>query len=495
MENLIREDYTIDDLIALAKSRNPEINEKLLRDAFAFAKNAHRGQLRASGDPYILHPLMTAKNLAEIGMTDNMIAAGLLHDVPEDTEHSLEEIEINFGEDVKSLVEGITKLSKIKYRGYERYVENLRKMIMAMAKDIRVIIIKCADRIHNLTTLDYLPVVKRERIARESLEIFAPIANRLGINLYQSRLELLAFQYVYPEDYKWIMNILKDKNTERKREQMNNNIKMLDQELHKQNVNHIELYGRSKHPYSLYRKLLRRNRDIEKIYDLIAMRVMVPTIADCYITLGIVHQLWKPLTGRVKDYIAQPKVNGYQSLHTTVFDQSGMITEIQIRTPDMHENAELGIAAHWLYHEDQQNQSKSLVKNHNKWLAELKKWQKEIQNDPKAIDNMKVEMFNNRCYVFTPHGDVIELPEDATPVDFAYHIHTQIGNTCEGAFVNGKYVPLDTTLHNGDMVEIITNKKRKPNQNWLSFVKTKIARNNIKQHSKSSFMGLFSRKK
>lgn len=493
MKDLLKPIYTIDNLIKLAKQKNPESDEKLLREAYEFAKKAHRGQLRASGDPYITHPLMTAKKLAEIGMTDNMIAAGLLHDVPEDTEYSLTEIEVHFGKDIQNLVKGITKLSKIKYRGYARYIENLRKMIMAMAQDIRVIIIKCADRIHNLQTLNHLPKAKQERIARESLEIFAPIANRLGVNLYQSQLELLAFKYVYPKDYKWIQNILQNKKTEQKRVQMEKDIDLLRKELNKEGIKYLELYGRSKHPYSLYRKLLRKNRDIKKIYDLIAMRIIVPTVADCYITLGLIHQLWKPLTGRIKDYIAQPKVNGYQSLHTTVFDKSGMITEIQIRTPEMHEKAELGIAAHWLYHEKQQQ--RKMDKSHQQWLSQLQKWQKEIKHNPKAIDNMKIEMFNNRCYVFTPRGDVIELPEEATPVDFAYNIHTEIGNTCEGAFVNGKYVPLDTKLKNGDMVEIITNKNRKgPNQNWLNFVKTKVARTNIKQNSSNKFMSFFSKK-
>lgn len=488
------DEFTFDDLLEIVQKKNPDADIDLLSRAYNFAKQAHRGQLRASGDPYILHPLLTAKNLAELGMTDNMIAAGLLHDVPEDTEKSLKNLEENFGEDIKHLVEGITKLGKIKYRGRERYIENLRKMIIAMAKDIRVIIIKCADRIHNLTTLESLPRAKQERIARESLEIFAPIANRLGINKYQSELELLAFKYVYPEDYKWIMDILKAKETEKKREQMEKNIEKIKNALIETGIEIHEIYGRAKHPYSLYRKLLRRNRDISKIYDLIAMRIIVPTIADCYMTLGIIHQLWRPLSGRVKDYIAQPKVNGYQTLHTTVFDSTGMITEIQIRTPEMHENAELGIASHWLYHE--QKKDRTLNKAHNNWLKELKKWQEDIQDDPKALDNMKLDMFNNRCYVFTPHGDVIELPEDATPVDFAYKIHSEIGNKCEGAYVNGKYVPLDTKLNNGDLVEIVINKNRKsPNANWLTFVKTRIARTNIKQANKPTFMGIFSRKK
>jgi len=493
MDNYLDE-FTFENLIKIVKDKNPKANIELLSRAYKFAKDAHRGQLRASGDPYILHPLLTAKNLAELGMTDNMIAAGLLHDVPEDTEKSLKNLEENFGEDIKHLVEGITKLGRIKYRGRERYIENLRKMIMAMAQDIRVIIIKCADRIHNLTTLESLPQAKQERIAKESLEIFAPIANRLGINKYQSELELLAFKYVYPKDYKWIMEILKAKETEKKREQMEQNIIEIKTALEKNKIKVLDIYGRAKHPYSLYRKLLRQNRDISKIYDLIAMRIIVPTIADCYMTLGIVHQLWRPLSGRVKDYIAQPKVNGYQTLHTTVFDNTGMITEIQIRTPEMHENAELGIASHWLYHEEKNGNK--LNKSHHNWLKELKKWQEDIKEDPQALDNMKLDMFNNRCYVFTPHGDVIELPEDATPVDFAYKIHTDIGNKCDGAYVNGKYVPLDTKLKNGDLLEIVINKNRKtPNTNWLNFVKTRIARTNIKQANKTKFMGIFTRKK
>lgn len=484
-------EFTIDDLLVLVKRNNQNANLDKIKEAYEFAKNAHRGQLRASGDPYILHPLITARNLAEINMPEEVIIAGLVHDVPEDTEHDLTEIEKLFGEDVKNLVEGITKLGKIKYRGFERYVENLRKMILAMAKDVRVIIIKCADRIHNLTTLEALPPDKQQRIAKESLEIFAPIANRLGIIKFQAQLELLAFKYVYPEEYNWVMSIYQDKDTEKKQEQMEVDIKQIEESFQKNGLKYLEIYGRSKHPYSLYRKLLKNYRDINRIYDLIAMRVIVPTIADCYMAMGLVHQLWKPLTGRVKDYIAQPKVNGYQSLHTTVFDNTGMITEIQIRTPEMHENAELGIAAHWIYNESKDPNKQNELKNkQHSWLQELKKWQQDIKNDPEAIKNMKLEMFSNRCFVFTPRGDVIELPEDATPVDFAYNIHTDIGNKCEGAYVNGKYVPLDTKLKNGDIIEIAINKNRKsPNQAWLKFVKTKIARSQIKQaDKKSSFL-------
>ncbi|MFA6228201.1 MAG: RelA/SpoT family protein [Patescibacteria group bacterium] len=452
----------------------------MLKLAYDFAFEAHKGQVRASGNPYIIHPLATAQKLAEMNFDLTTIIAGLLHDVPEDTEVTLSEIEKNFGPEVSRLVEGITKLGKLKYRGMERYAENLRKMFVAMSDDIRVILIKFADRLHNLKTLDALPPDKRFRIAKETLEIYAPIADRLAIGQIKGELEDLSFPYVYPEDYKWITAIIpreykiKEKYLQEVKDKVRK--KLAEEGI---TIDEISIQGRTKHLYSLYKKLLRPhiNRDLSKIYDLIALRLIVPTVTDCYSALGVLHSIYRPMPGRIKDYIANPKPNGYQSLHTTVFTDDGEIVEFQIRTRKMHEQAEYGIAAHWSYKE-----SGGKTANTNlKWLNELVEWQKKVKDNDQFLQTVKLDVFQNRIFVFTPHGDVIDLPEGATPVDFAYHVHSSLGDKCVGARVNDQLVSLGHQLKSGDIVEIITDKNRKtPNADWMETVKTSMAKGKIR---------------
>jgi GTP pyrophosphokinase len=415
-----------------------------------------------------------------------IIVAGLLHDVPEDTDRTVADITREFGADIGSMVAGITKLGKIKYRGIDRYVENLRKMFVAMASDVRVILIKFADRMHNLETLDSLPPAKQLRIALESLEIFAPIANRLGMNEIKSRIEDLAFRYAMPEEYAWVSKLVQD--TVRVRSGYIKRISHLTTKyLNESAVEFTEIEGRVKHLYSLYRKLLRYERDIVRIHDVIALRILVPQVADCYGALGIIHQHWKPLKGRIKDYIAVPKPNGYQSLHTTVFCEDGEIVEFQIRTVQMHEEAERGIAAHWQYDEDGKRASAEISRQLT-WVKDLAEHPLTCRTRPgfEAGDETRIDVFQNRIFVFTPQGDVIDLPEGATPVDFAFSIHTQVGNACVGARINDQIVSLDARLASGDMCEIITDKNRKsPNPDWLEFVKTGVAKNQIKSAARS----------
>jgi len=471
-------------LIKIAKEANKNTNEELISQAFTFASNAHKGQKRATGEPYINHCLATATILAEIGLDSTTIAAGLLHDVPEDTDVSLDDIRKKFGDEIANLVMGITKLGTIKYRGMERYIENLRKMFIAMAEDVRVIFIKFADRLHNLITLRALPKDKQLRIAQESMEIYAPIASRLGMSNLKGRLENLAFEYVYPEEFKKI-NKLISKDFEYRSALIKKIKQKLSQKLENSGIKYIEIKGRTKHLYSIYKKLLRHNREILKIHDIIALRIIVKDVPDCYATLGIIHQERKPLKGRIKDYIAQPKPNGYQALHTTVFCERETV-EFQIKTPEMDEEAEYGIAAHWYYDE----KGSALPDKNIKWMTEINNWRKEVDENKKYLETLKIDFFQNRIFVFTPKGDVIDLPEESTPIDFAYHIHTDIGNKCILSRVNDHIAQLDTKLKSGDMVEIITDpKKKEPNKNWLKFVKTNLAKTRIKSSSKK--FGLF----
>jgi len=475
-----QEPETIDTLIAQIAKYDPTADMDLIRLAFDFADKAHAGQTRKSGEPYIVHPLAAAHMLARRRIDPIIIAATLLHDVPEDTEVTLEDIEKNFGSEIANLVNGITKLGKLKYRGVERYIENLRKMFVAMAEDVRVMIMKFADRMHNLKTLDALPQEKRYRIALESLEIYAPIAGRLGMDNMKGELEDLSFKYVYPKEY-IRMRQLRDERLKGKEKYIQEVALHAKQELTKANIPIIEIKGRNKRLYSLYQKLLRKDNDITKIYDFVAIRILVPTVGDCYATLGILHKIWKPLKGRIKDYIAQPKPNGYQSLHTTLFCDDGEIVEFQIRTPDMNQQADYGIAAHWHYDEKGSRMPQKEVQ----WAKELAEIQKDVLNKLSDLEEIKVDFLQTRIFVFTPKGDVIDLPEGATPVDFAYHIHTDIGNKCGASIVNDKMVSLNTELKNGDVVEIITEKNRKgPNSDWLDFVKTHTARTHIKLFQK-----------
>ncbi len=459
----------------------PTADVDTVRLAYDFATKAHEGQFRKSGEPYIAHPLAAAHILADMRIDPVIITATLLHDVPEDTNVTIDEVERNFGSEIASLVRGITKLGKLKYRGIERYIENLRKMFVAMAEDIRVMIIKFADRIHNLQTLDSLPPQKQYRVALESLEIYAPIANRLGMGEMKGELEDLSFKYVYPKEYERAKHIQEEK-LAGKEQTFTRMQEQAKKELQTAGIPIITIYGRNKRLYSFYKKLQKKQGELTRIYDLIAIRIIVPTIGDCYATLGILHKLWKPVKGRIKDYISQPKPNGYQSLHTSVFNEDGDVVEFQIRTPEIHDEAEYGVAAHWHYDES----GATLPRKELTWVKELAEIQKDILEKLSDLEEIKVNFLQDRIFVFTPKGDVIDLPENATPIDFAYHIHSDIGNKCSGAIINDKMSSLDTPLKNGDVVEIIVDKNRKgPNQDWIDVVKTNTARNHIKAHQKT----------
>lgn len=482
---------TIDLLCERVRSYNPEADISLIRQGYAFAEEAHQGQKRASGEPYIIHPLCTALQLADMQMTVPIIVAGLLHDVPEDTARTLDDIEVVFGEDIRSMVSGITKLGKIKYRGMERYIENLCKMFLAMAADVRVVFIKFADRLHNLQTLDAIPPKKQLRIALESLEIYAPIANRLGMGDMKGRLEDAAFKYVYPKEYVWVSQIARATRIDSE-SYIQKVVDFSKQELEGSSIPYIDVHGRSKHLYSLYRKLLKNDRSIARVYDIMALRIIVNTIPDCYAALGVIHGRWAPLKGRIKDYIAQPKPNGYRSLHTTVFCEDGEIVEFQIRTKAMHIENEYGIAAHWAYDENKPNGHAALGQGGAMapdWVKDLAGLQQEFHDQKDTLNHLeevKIDIFRNRIFIFTPKGDVIDLPEESTSIDFAYAIHTDIGDTCVGAKVNEEVAPLDRVLKNGDMVEILRDKSRKgPNPDWIRFVKTRHAKAKIRQQAKS----------
>jgi len=466
---------TVNDLARAVSHYAPKKDVDLIYLAYEFAAQAHTGQKRLSGDPYITHPLSTAFILAKMRIDTQIVIAALLHDVPEDTQTTIEEIEADFGVDVASMVRGITKLGKLKYRGVERYIENLRKMFVAMAEDVRVMIIKFADRIHNLLTLETLPSSKRYRIALESLEIFAPIANRLGMGEFKGLLEDLSFPYVFPKDYKRVEEV-RARFLTASSDYIPKIKRTVQQELKKVGVEVLDIHGREKQLFSLYQKLVGKDWDDTLIYDILAIRLVVNTVSDCYAALGIIHKLWRPLKGRIKDYIAQPKPNGYQSLHTTVFCDDRRV-EFQIRTPEMHEEAEYGAAAHWHYDE----RGMRMPAKDLSWAQELAIIQKDILKNISDLEELKVDVFKNRIFVFTPHGDVIDLPEDATPIDFAYHIHTEVGNKCNGAKVNDQLVSLDTPLKSGDVVDIIVSKNRKnPNPDWMKIAKTRVAKAHIK---------------
>jgi len=476
VEDIFKPNISIKDLLACVKSYGSPENCETVRAAYVFAEKAHKGQTRKSGESYIFHPLAAAYFLAKMRMDPNIVVATLLHDVPEDTNVSLDEIEKKFGPDITSLVRGVTKLGKLKYRGVERYIENLRKMFVAMAEDIRVMIIKFADRIHNLYTLDSLPNKKRGRIALESMEIYAPIANRLGMDEIKGLLEDLSFYHLHQKEYEKVDKI-RDEYLSGRGAYLEKVMDILKKELKTNGIDCIDIHGRRKQLYSLYQKLVRKQWEIDKVYDVIAVRVILKEIGDCYAALGVIHQLWHPCKGRIKDYIAQPKPNGYKSIHTTVFCLDGKIVEFQIRTMEMHDEDEYGVAAHWHYDE----MGVRLPPKEVSWVKELAEIQKEILGKMSDLNDMKIDFFKNHIFVFTPQGDVIDLPDEATPVDFAYQIHSDLGDKCSGARVNDHMVSLDTPLKNGDMVEIIVEKNRKkPNPDWLKTVKTRLAREHIK---------------
>lgn len=491
MKNIL----TIDDVFENFKLPLTKERKDLIYRAFLFAQKAHRGQKRRSGEEYIQHCLATAKILGQIGMESKTVAAGLLHDVPEDTSVTLLDLEKEFGNEVTSMVEGITKLGRIKLRESreEYFLENLRKMFLAMAADIRVVIIKLADRLHNMQTLQYNPPEKQHRIAMETMEVYVPIANRLGIGEIKGELEDLSFKYLDGENYNYVKNI-QEKLYKEGEQYVNEVIREIKKELEKRGIGVIDIHGRAKHLHSLYLKLKRYEMDISRIYDLIAIRIVVPDIADCYETLGIVHKKYRPLIGRIKDYISLPKPNGYQSIHTTIFGPKGRILEVQIRTQKMHTEAEFGIASHWIYNEfEKQKGWKGLFSKRSKapkeslpWIKQLQEWHQETgSNQEKFLEGLQIDFFKNHIFAFTPLGDVIDLPEEATPVDFAYAIHSEIGNRTSGAKVNGKIVTLDYQIKNGDVVDIMTSKEdKKPSRDWLNFVKTSTAKTQIRRKLK-----------
>jgi len=487
---------TIEEIIKNLRVEATPRRIELIRRSFEFAEKAHAGQKRKSGEDYIQHSLATALNLARIGMRSKTIAAGLLHDVPEDTSVTLKEVEKEFGKEIAFIVDGVTKLGKIKLRGNkeEIYLENLRKMFLAMAQDIRVVIIKLADRLHNMETLSALPEEKQERIARETMEVYAPIANRLGIGEIKTKLEDLSFEFLEKDNYEEVKKIISTE-YDKRRKIMLGVIADLKEKLKNENIIPLNIYGRTKSLYRLYQKLKGHDMDIGKVYDLVGIRIVVPKIADCYETLGIVHKYYRPLVGRIKDYISLPKPNGYQSIHTTVFGPQGKFLEIQIRTQKMDNEAEFGIAAHWLYSEGKKKSWRDLIGFKKKenvytekidedivWIKQLREWQNELGKDKdEFMEGLKIEFFKNHILAFTPKGDIIELPEEATPIDFAYKVHSEIVNRDVGARADRKMVPLDYKIKNGEVIEIITSKENKnPSREWLRFVRTSNARSRIK---------------
>lgn len=477
------EDRLFEALVQRVLEYNPQADVGLLRRAYETAQVAHRNQFRDSGEAYVRHPLEVARLLAEMELDVVTLSAGILHDVLEDTAVTREELEERFGPEILLLVDGVTKLSKIPYQTREEHqAQSLRKMFLAMAEDLRVIVIKLADRLHNMRTLDPLPPERQKKIARETLEIYAPLAHRLGMWSFKWEMEDQAFRHLDPEAYYALAQRLAKKRQEREQE-VQEALRLLKQRLEEAGFQ-ADIYGRPKHLYSIYQKMRRQEKDLNEIYDLIAVRVVVETVRDCYGVLGLVHTLWTPIPGRFKDYIAMPKSNLYQSLHTTVVGPKGDPLEIQIRTREMHRIAEKGIAAHWLYKEGY----RSNVEFEKKvaWLREVMEWLREMKDPHEFMETLKIDLFEDEVFVFTPKGDVRSLPAGSTPVDFAFSIHTDIGLHCAGAKVNGRIVPLNHRLRNGEFVEILTSKNAVPSQDWLAFVKTSKARSKIRAYLKES---------
>ncbi len=454
----------INEILKLLKVKPCKKEKDLLQKAYDLAKKAHSGQKRNSGKPYFNHVFETAKNLAFFGFDITTVIAGMLHDTIEDTSITKEEIEKEFGKEIVFLVEGVTKLGKLKYQGRERHIKSLQKFFIAVAEDFRVVAIKLCDRLHNIKTLEFVKKEKQKRIALETIEIYSPLAFRLGMNKLAKELDDNAFPFAYPKESKMIYELLnKKKKTDEK--YLEKVWRTLKTELAEHQIKTLETHSRVKGRYSLYKKLKRKNMDLDKIYDIVALRVILPTVEDCYRTLGIIHSKWRPLPGRIKDYIALPKINGYQSIHTTIFTGDGGIAEIQIRTKEMHDFAEYGLAAHNIYKDG----------GKVKWLQDIKS----IQEEKSFMTRLTTDFFDYRIFVFTPLGDVIDLPQGASAIDLAYSIHSEIGNTAQAAKINGKNSALKTILKNGDIVDIETNKNSKPSRKWLDFAKTSIARRHI----------------
>ncbi len=478
-------DPNIDEIYDLMQKSKKE-DRDLIKKAYDFAKKAHEGQVRKSGEPYFNHVFATAKNLADLGMKSKTISAGLLHDVIEDTKITEEELKKEFGEEILSLVNGVTKLGTVRYKGVERKVENLRRFFVSMADDLRVLTIKLADRLHNIETLKHIRPDKQKRIALETLEIYAPLADRLSMGRLKGRLEDAAFEYAYPKEYGEVKKLLLEKKDAKEKYLIEVRDKILEK-IKEAHIKNSKVDYRQKHLYSLWKKLQKYNMDIGKVYDIIALRVMVDTVADCYYMLGVIHGEWTPLPNRIKDYIAMPKANGYQSLHTTIFTGTGGIVEIQIRTHEMHENAENGVAAHFIYKNKDLNPK--FDPKQLEWVNKLTEINTEnIEEVPeKFLKNISINFFKDRIFVFTPKGDIIDLPEDSSVIDFAYAIHTDLGNHAQGARVNDKNSSLGTKLKTHDIVEIQVNKNANPSSKWLDHAKTSLARREInaylKQHS------------
>lgn len=479
----------------------------LITKAYDFAEEAHRPQTRFSGEPYFNHVFATAKNLAELGMGPITISAGLLHDTLEDAGVSEKTLEEEFGKEILFLVDGVTKLGKLRYHGAERHIESLRKLFVAMSKDLRVLIIKLCDRLHNMETLKYVKPEKQKRIASETLEIYAPLAYRLGIRRLSRQLEDLSFPYVYPHEFEKVKNLFKERSHE-KAKHLEKFHKSIIKGLAKAGITQVHTNYRVKGLWSLYQKLKRKDWDLEKVYDISALRIIVPTVADCYRVLGVIHGIWRPLPGRIKDYIAFPKPNGYRGLHTTIFTGDGSILEIQIRTEEMHQEAEYGVASH-LEYKDQAKRPKTKEnpgiiwvkqilpsfiadkfgvekKNWSASLGGIPEWIKQLgeiessKENREFLENLQTDFFKNRIFLFTPKGDVVDLPIESSPIDFAYAIHSDIGDHTSGTMINGKMAPLDHKLENGDIVEIITKEASHPSAKWLDFATTAMARKHIK---------------
>jgi len=472
---------SVDDLVSKVISYDPQAPVTSIEKAFIFSERAHQGQIRRSGEPYIFHPLAVAGILADLKLDFETVITGLLHDTVEDTAVTLDDIKKEFGESVSNLVDGVTKISKLNFKtSTQQQGENIRKMIVAMGKDVRVILVKLADRLHNMRTLNHMSYEKQAKIAGETLEIYAPLASRLGLSSVKVELEDLSFRYYLPEMY----YDLQQKVLARQKDQnkfIDDIKKTLSEELKKSGFHKFDIQGRSKHLWSIYRKMQARNMDYSQIYDIMAFRLIVENVSNCYAVLGLVHSLWKPIPGRFKDFIAMPKTNGYQSLHTTVVGSTGERIEIQIRTFDMHQIAEKGIAAHWKYKERERKLNQQSAEQFD-WIRSLLEWQKNVKNSEEFLDSVKTDLFESEIYVFTPRGDVREFPEGSTAIDFAYSIHTDVGNRCVGAKINGKMVPLRYHLKNGDTVEVVTSPSQKPSKDWLKICVTNRAKSKIRNY-------------
>ncbi|MFY9607690.1 MAG: bifunctional (p)ppGpp synthetase/guanosine-3',5'-bis(diphosphate) 3'-pyrophosphohydrolase [Blastocatellia bacterium] len=468
-------------IVEKVRQNHPGADDDLLRRAYLFSARQHRGQIRKSGEPYLVHPLEVANILAELKLDPICVATGLLHDIVEDTETSVEDIEEYFGKEIAHLVDGLTKISKLDHASYEeRQALNMRKMLLAMVDDVRVVLVKLADRLHNMRTLEYLPGEKRRRIAQETLDVYAPIAHRLGMSRVRGELEDLAFKHIEPEEYLKLQQLV-----ESRRKRLDAFLQDIKQQINSMmegsGVHIVHIEGRIKRLFSIYQKLKRQHINIDQVYDLVAIRIITESVKDCYGALGVIHTAWKPIPTRFKDWIAIPRENFYQSLHTSVVADGGQPLEVQIRTEDMHSIAEEGIAAHWKYKEGRRgthtDEDEAFV-----WLKRLVEWQQEVKDSREFLDSLKLDLYPTEVYCFTPKGKVIELPRGATPIDFAFVIHTQVGLTCSGAKVNGRIVPLRSQLRNGDVVEIMTSPSSHPSRDWMNFAQTSRARSKIRHY-------------